>query len=335
MEKAGKEFENLVAWVQKCLHKHATVTPNAKLRDKDTRRLRQIDVLIELHDGPTKVSVIVEARDHGRPVGVQYVEEVSSKRVSVGADAACIVSKTGFYGTALKKAAANKIRTLTLEEALQGDWSGWLKTRNLVVVEKHWGGHLVVLMFEEPSKAPIELHRDFVAQLQDDLSARVILNSNKEPTFSLEDLVTSIFRQSDTQSLYAGLDVENPRERRSFAAVCDFRPKIFVLGVDNELHKIDAVRVVLDVWRDFKSFPFSLRRYQSTDSESSIAEMVEAEVEIHGKAFKIGLLAEHAGQVVPQGSQVAIRVQPRDEQSKVGNVSVKWVNADSETSDDE
>ena len=79
----GKDFEELITWIHRCLHEKAVITPNDKIRDIHTGNLRQIDISIRLTDGPTKFLGIVEVRDRSRPVGVDYIEEVSADRKSV------------------------------------------------------------------------------------------------------------------------------------------------------------------------------------------------------------------------------------------------------------
>ena len=91
-KKTGHKFEQIVAWIQRSVHERAEIGVNQKLEDIDTGRRRQIDLTIRLSDGPTEFLGIVEVRDRSRPIGVRYVEEISSKRQSVRADAAFLVS---------------------------------------------------------------------------------------------------------------------------------------------------------------------------------------------------------------------------------------------------
>lgn len=121
--KTGREFEQLVTCINKHLHKIATVTPNDKLPDKDNGDLRQVDISVRISDGPSKFLGIIEVRDRSRPVGIGYVEEVSAKRTSVGANNAWIVSKAGFWKSAKLKADALGIGVISYKEALKRDWS--------------------------------------------------------------------------------------------------------------------------------------------------------------------------------------------------------------------
>jgi hypothetical protein len=125
----GKDFETLITWIQKSVHKKAEIETNKRIRDVDTGRYRQIDITIKLSDGPTEFLGIIEVRDRKSKVGVRYVEEVTSKRKSVKADAVFLVSKSGFTKPATIKAEKLGIRLISYEEAKDGNWSSWLRCR--------------------------------------------------------------------------------------------------------------------------------------------------------------------------------------------------------------
>ena len=144
--KSGKYFEDLVTWIQKSVHEKAQIIPNEKVLDIHTNKIRQIDISIRLSDGPTHLFVMVEVRDHKKPIGVNYIEEIHSKKQSVNANAAFIVSRSGFANTALEKAKCLGIQTLTYEEALKSDWSGWIRCRNFIFILRKWDNLLITLM---------------------------------------------------------------------------------------------------------------------------------------------------------------------------------------------
>lgn len=95
-KKSGRRFEELIAWIQRSVHKNAIITANERIKDIDTGKPRQVDITIRLSDGPTEFLGIVEVRDRNRPIGVRYVEEISGKLRSVRADAAFLV-EIGLY----------------------------------------------------------------------------------------------------------------------------------------------------------------------------------------------------------------------------------------------
>jgi hypothetical protein len=133
--KKGKAFEDLVSWIHTCLADRAQVRPNVNILDKDTGEPRQVDIAIYLTDGPYRMLRIVEVRDHKKPIGSPYIEEISAKRRSVGADAATIVSKSGFTQPAIEKAKAENIVILTYDDARKDAWAAWAETKTVVVAQ--------------------------------------------------------------------------------------------------------------------------------------------------------------------------------------------------------
>ena len=98
-----------------------------------------------MSDGPSKFFGIVEVRDRQTPIGSSYVEEIYGKKRSLLADAAFLVSKSGFTKPAIKKANQLGIRTLTYEEAQKGDWSGWCKIFSVSVIHKKFNNVAIYL----------------------------------------------------------------------------------------------------------------------------------------------------------------------------------------------
>jgi len=59
-KRTGREFEALIAWIQKCVHNRAKIETNIRVRDIDTGKLRQIDVGLRLSDmGQRIISVLL------------------------------------------------------------------------------------------------------------------------------------------------------------------------------------------------------------------------------------------------------------------------------------
>jgi hypothetical protein len=99
------------------------VEPRKRLRDKDTGRPREHDVVITITSGHHNPMIIaLECRDRTRPVPVEAVESFHTKCARTGVHQGIIVSSTGFADTARVKAAAVGIRCLELNAAEQFDW---------------------------------------------------------------------------------------------------------------------------------------------------------------------------------------------------------------------
>jgi hypothetical protein len=126
--KPGKDLEELVKAIEHAIHLHSLpgvtirVEPRKKLRDKDTGRLREFDVVITYEFAHHKVVLAIECRDRSRKIGVPEVEAFTAKCARCGVTRAVMVSDLGFAATALDKAEKNEVACLSLAQVQRFDW---------------------------------------------------------------------------------------------------------------------------------------------------------------------------------------------------------------------
>ena len=104
MPRAGKEFEELVARIEKILAPlGANVTSPDYIKDKVTGRKREVDASIRVGDGDGESTdlVTIECRDYkeGRQDD-RWIEQLITKREKLGAKKTIAVSSTGFSDSA-------------------------------------------------------------------------------------------------------------------------------------------------------------------------------------------------------------------------------------------
>lgn len=122
-----KPGENLQRFVR-ALEKVTNNAPNIKvespkrMRDKDTGRLREHDVVLTFSLSHHNLVMALECRDRSRKIGAPDVEAFKKKCDRTGVHRAMMVSASGFTSTALKKAEAMDIGCLALEEVDRFDW---------------------------------------------------------------------------------------------------------------------------------------------------------------------------------------------------------------------
>lgn len=310
--KSGKPFEDLITWIQQSVHEKAQIIPNEKVRDIHTNRTRQIDISIRLSDGPTHLFVMVEVRDHARPVNVSYIEEINSKKQSVGANAAFIVSRSGFTKPALEKAKHLAIQTLTYEEALKSDWSGWIKGEYFHVIERKYENVLIKLENDTSNKL-LNVAPEILSQVQTNSKKKVLLGKDGKPLTSFFDLAHHIINSSE--KLFEGLQANGEKVRHTVLFKGTLEPELFVLGEDGLNHKIGKVLVEADFYIEVRQYPISLSRFRNTESDESIAEVATSDIEIGGKKIRIDILAPMAGDYIPAESTVQLRTTPLNNNS--------------------
>lgn len=102
MPKAGTEYQELVALVAKALDPNAEIKTGQWVEGPDGNR--EVDVEVRGTVDGKKNFVLIECKDWKRPVDVQAIDALDSKRLDLSADAAIIYSNSGFTKTALRKA---------------------------------------------------------------------------------------------------------------------------------------------------------------------------------------------------------------------------------------
>jgi hypothetical protein len=123
MARPGEDLQWLVRVIERATHDSNVLVESPKrLRDKDTGRLREHDVVLIFTQRHHEILMALECRDRSRKVGVNSVEEFHSKCGGTGVHSGVIVSSTGFTQTALEKAARYNIGCLSLEQAERLDW---------------------------------------------------------------------------------------------------------------------------------------------------------------------------------------------------------------------
>lgn len=306
--KTGKYFEELVTWIQQSVHEKALVIPNEKVLDIHTKKMRQIDISIRLSDGPTHLFVMVEVRDHARPIDVRYIEEVYSKKQSVNANAASIVSRSGFTKTALEKAKHLGIQTLTFKEAFKSDWSDWIKCKHFLVFTRRYD-NVLIRLGKEKSNEILNVAPKILLQAQNNIKSKVFLDNDGKSIGTFFDLAWSIINPS-IEKLCEGLKPNGEKVRRSVMFNGILEPQLFVLGDDGVTHKITKVLVEADFYIEEQQYPIHISRFRNTVSNESIAEVATTDIELGDKKIRVDILAPNASDYIPGGLKIQLRTTP-------------------------
>ena len=124
MPRQGRGLEQLVAVIERVIGNDSRIEIESpkRLPDRTTTRLREHDVVLTLRQAHHILQVAIECRDRSRPVGVPQVEAFSAKCLDTGINQGIIVSPSGFYASARKKAGHLGVRCLDMEEVKAFPW---------------------------------------------------------------------------------------------------------------------------------------------------------------------------------------------------------------------
>lgn len=121
MPKRSNEFQRLVYLIRVNLAEGAKVTESKMMRDRQTRRFREVDVTIEGKVGTHPVIVCVECRDHQRVADVTWVDMMKAKHERLDTNALILASRSGFTPEARAVANSYGIEVFTLEDVETAD----------------------------------------------------------------------------------------------------------------------------------------------------------------------------------------------------------------------
>jgi hypothetical protein len=91
-----KRFEDLVANIQQELAGDARLTLNDKIIGKHTGVPRQIDLSIRKTVGQFEILIVIDCKDHAKPIDVKSVEEFMGLAQDVGAHRSAMVAAQGY-----------------------------------------------------------------------------------------------------------------------------------------------------------------------------------------------------------------------------------------------
>lgn len=136
MPKRTNDFQRLIYLVRVNLADGAKVSESKMMRDRLTKRFREVDVVVEGKVGSQRVFVSIECRDHQRVADVGWVDAMKAKHDRLDTNVLLLVSRSGFTQEARDVASKYGIEVFSLEDIDKKDIPAllgpngdlWLKT---------------------------------------------------------------------------------------------------------------------------------------------------------------------------------------------------------------
>lgn len=129
-----RELEKLVAVIEGAmLPTGATVKSPDRILDKVSGSLREVDASIRYKVGTTPILITVECRDRTSVQDATWIEQLATKRSSIGANQTIAVATQGFSKPAQRTAKAFGIELRTVSEIDATIVQGWLSAVALKV----------------------------------------------------------------------------------------------------------------------------------------------------------------------------------------------------------
>jgi hypothetical protein len=160
LTKDSRALEQLVAKIQKQLAPRADVLHDVKLPGRESGVMRQIDVLVRERVGQYEIQIVIDCKDHKKPVNVKGVEEFDGLLRDVGAQKGVLVCPKGF--TAAAKTRAEKLQ-IELYSPFDTDPHKWQVKNVAIPAICDFRSARMSFRFSSSASAPIRLAGDCYA----------------------------------------------------------------------------------------------------------------------------------------------------------------------------
>lgn len=135
MPKRTNDFQTLIKFIyERITPEGGAVTESAMVYDKDSRTLREVDILIEHKISGHTIKIAVECRDRSRKDSIEWIDSLVGKISSLDVNKVVAVSKKGFAQAAIDKAKSCGIDTLSIEAASEKDWESYFIKPGLALI---------------------------------------------------------------------------------------------------------------------------------------------------------------------------------------------------------
>lgn len=229
------------------------------VRDKVTDDEREVDVLLAGSAGAYQFTIGIEVVSWGRPAGTPWVEQMRTKHENLPIDKLVLVSESGFTKPAEVKAKFYGIETLTVEAALNLDWSLVANLTKIGAFEITTLNYdcAVVCAFEDGSREQIG----------------VPLNSNiatNEGDSTLDDFVRPLIEGDEFRSaLYPHVKLGNGQQEFWFSLTT---PKgLWRFEHEGKVGRVEELRVGLHVTNRQTPVEFAFGKYAGTPFLSGLS----------------------------------------------------------------
>jgi hypothetical protein len=249
-------------------------------------------------------------------VGEDYIEQVAQKRRSIRADAAFVVSSSGFYGAALKKAQALNIRLFTFKEAVSTDWMQCLQLREITQFSNRWD-NLVVLFLEPETNQIVPPHESLLAAIDADVRAKVLVDELGQPKFSLGEIAGMIVNQNSDYFFQEATIVSGRHRKHVVVNLCASpnQTPLYFKDYSGTLRKLEKLGVEMDCWKEAIKIPLYVSKYFDPGTGQPLAEVASATVNVWGGPHKFEILAKFLGDKGEDGTKVLMRMHKTEDVS--------------------
>ncbi|RWG14589.1 MAG: hypothetical protein EOQ55_23660 [Mesorhizobium sp.] len=268
-----REFERLVARIEADAGPRGiVVTSPDRIRCKITGRLREVDASIRSRIGTAEMLVTIECRRRRNIQDITWIEQLTSKKKSIGADRTIAVCTAGFTEAAETVAAQNGISLRKLSDITTDDINSLLRLDFVLFWHKACAitrvGIRKFRSLDWKMSAPEDV--DFVLPENTDPFAPIFRNDETGKTWSLNDLWHQLQEATDP---FEGVEKAQPP---TFRTTCFPYPGTVTLASADGPCLLGDVIVTVALWIEAEQVLLdAARKVEYASDETSAIQRVE------------------------------------------------------------
>lgn len=255
MPKRSTGFQQLVALIHASLHDGGTLQESAMMADKITGVEREVDVLISKEVSGYRVNIALEIVDRARKADSTWVESMCKKHEALATDKLVLVSRSGFYRPALKKAQFYGAETITLTQASQTDWD--------LAVRMTSQGFFQLTTTNYKTKAQLVYADGTVSEIPIGTGVTVFLPYRDTPT-DVQQMIMFFLDQPDIRDTI-DKHMKTKHDSRIFTLEYTTQPGTYILDEDRSNVELNKLWIELEVEGYYSPIEFAVARYKDRD----------------------------------------------------------------------
>lgn len=288
----GRNFEILVKLLEERLGPSGiTVTSPDYIRGKKSSDVQEIDISLKGKMGTSDALGIIECREHKKPQGLQWIQQIESKRDDVGAHMAMAVSSSGFTEPAVKYALSVGIKLRTLEKVDPVELVQWFQLQEVTQYIQNALFKNVLLHLAHPNPSSLRFPsfvRKAIKKEHFDADAPIFRRKLDGTKASWND----IWKSCPIDKLFADFPKDGTRVSRQIEISMINRSDCFQIITTTKPVDLVSADVDAELWIEVKKYPLTaLRQYRSNDK--ILSQSAEFDIELSGQKFAIELHRNH------------------------------------------
>ena len=288
MAKDWQEFEKLIARIEQTLApRGAVVTHNDHIVDKITGQKRQVDASIRYTIGTVPLLITIECRKRKHKQDVTWIEQLVTKKQSLGAATTIAVASSGISDEAKKLAEAWGIEFRQFSDIKQAEMVQWLEIKEIHhVIYNHSLGGYIPHLSRRPGEPGAMPHPDVSALAKKQPGdAKIFVRQSDGKAFSLGQLFD--LATNNGFAITSGVPLDGTPLQRTLKII--FEKGLFTVAGTTGLLDLIDLTIEVTVRASRKVVPVSDTGFSYSGDNRSTVYGIESTTELFGDSVTLSL----------------------------------------------